>query len=226
MGQAIGQSLPHAVGVALSPVPIIVVVLLLATPQATVNGVLFVVGWLAGLLIIGGVVVALAGSLGAQEHGQPRTWVSWLELGIGLLLLLVAVRQFRHRPREGEEAHLPAMMGRIDQISPWTTGLVGAVLVAANPKNLLLTVSGATAIGQAGITSGQAAIALAVFAVIASLGVAAPVVLYVALGQRSEKVLGRLKDWMSQNNAVIMSVLCMVMGMKVIGDAITSLASS
>jgi hypothetical protein len=34
MGEAIGQPLPLAVGVALSPVPIIAVVLLLTTPRA------------------------------------------------------------------------------------------------------------------------------------------------------------------------------------------------
>ena len=38
MGQAIGQVLSFGVGVALSPVPIIAVVLMLATPKGRVNG--------------------------------------------------------------------------------------------------------------------------------------------------------------------------------------------
>jgi hypothetical protein len=38
VGQAIGQVLPLAVGVALSPVPIIAVVLMLVTERARVNG--------------------------------------------------------------------------------------------------------------------------------------------------------------------------------------------
>ena len=49
MGEAIGQSLPLAVGVALSPMPIIAVVLLLTTPAARRNGPAFVLGWLAWL---------------------------------------------------------------------------------------------------------------------------------------------------------------------------------
>ena len=53
MGEAIGQSLPLAVGVALSPVPIIAVVLMLTTPRARVNGPAFVLGWLVGLGIVG-----------------------------------------------------------------------------------------------------------------------------------------------------------------------------
>jgi hypothetical protein len=47
MGEAIGQSLPLAIGVALSPVPIIAVVLMLTTARA--NGPAFVLGWLVGL---------------------------------------------------------------------------------------------------------------------------------------------------------------------------------
>ena len=48
--------------------------------------------------------------------------------------------------------------------------------------------------------------------------------IYFVLGKRSEKVLGELEDWMSQHNAVIMTVLCLVIAAKLIGDAIGSLA--
>ncbi len=53
MGDAVGQVLPMAVGVALSPVPIIALILMLVTPRARVNGPAFVVGWLLGLAIVG-----------------------------------------------------------------------------------------------------------------------------------------------------------------------------
>ena len=46
MGKAIGGSLPLAVGIALSPVPIIAVVLMLTSRRAKVNGPVFVLGWL------------------------------------------------------------------------------------------------------------------------------------------------------------------------------------
>ncbi len=53
MGQAIGGSLPLAIGIAVSPIPIIAVVLMLTTPVARVNGPAFVLGWLLGLGVIG-----------------------------------------------------------------------------------------------------------------------------------------------------------------------------
>jgi hypothetical protein len=225
MGEAVGQSLPLAVGVALSPVPIIAVVLMLTTPRARANGPAFVVGWLLGLGVVGAIVLALAGPGGASEDGQPAAWVSWLKLLLGLGLLLVAVRQFRGRPRGDEEAPLPKWMGAIDRFGPAQAVGGGAVLAGANPKNLLLAVAAAAAIAQTGIPGGQQAVAYAVFAVIGTLGVGAPVGIYFGMGKRSGELLGRLKDWMSQHNAVIMAVLCLVIGVKLVGDALSGLTA-
>lgn len=61
MGTAIGQVLPFAVGVALSPVPIIAVALMLMSQRARLNGPVFVIGWLVGLAVIGVIVLAVAG---------------------------------------------------------------------------------------------------------------------------------------------------------------------
>ena len=224
MGEAVGQSLPLAIGVALSPVPIIAVVLMLTTPQARANGPAFVLGWLLGLGVVGGLVLALAGP-GAADQGQPAAWVSWLKLLLGLLLLVVAVRQFRGRPHEGEEAPLPKWMGAIDRFTPPQALGGGAALAGANPKNLLLAVGGAAAIAQTGIAGGQQAIAYAVFAVVGTLGVGTPVGIYFAMGKRSAELLGRLKDWMAHNNAVIMAVLCLVIGVKLVGDALGGLTA-
>ena len=225
MGEAVGQSLPLAIGVALSPVPIIAVVLVLTTPRARANSPAFVLGWLVGLGVVGTVVLALAGPGGASEEGQPATWVSWLKLLLGVLLLLVAVRQFRGRPQEGEEARLPRWMGAIDRFGPGQALGGGAALAGANPKNLLLAVGAAAAIAQTGIPASRQAIAYAIFAVIGTLGVGAPVSLYFATGERSADLLGRLKDWMGHNNAVIMAVLCLIIGMKLLGDAVGGLLS-
>jgi hypothetical protein len=225
MGQAIGQSLPLAVGVALSPVPIIVVVLMLTTPRAQTNGPAFVLGWLLGLGVVGAVVLARAGPGGASENGQPAAWVSWLKLLLGVLLLLVAVRQFRGRPHQGEQAPLPKWMGTIDRFTPPQALGGGAALAGANPKNLLLAVGAAAAIAQTGIPGGQQAVAYAVFAVVGTLGVGTPVGIYFAMGKRSAELLGRLKDWMGQHNAVIMAVLCLVIGVKLLGDALTGLSA-
>ena len=49
-------------------------------------------------------------------------------------------------------------------------------------------------------------------------------VIYFAMGARSEKLLARLRDWMSAHNAVIMTVPCLVIAAKLISDGISGLA--
>ena len=225
MGAAIGGALPLAVGVALSPVPIIAVVLMLTTHQARVNGPVFVAGWLAGLAVVGAIALSIAGPAEASSSGAPATWVSWLKIALGLLLLLVAARQFRTRPTGDDQAELPKWTARVDEIKPLPAAGLGAVLAALNPKNLLLVVAAATAIAQTGISGGEQAIAYLVFALVGTLGVGTPVGIYFAMGARSEKLLAGLKDWMVQYSAVIMAILCLLIGVKLIGDAISGLTA-
>jgi Sap, sulfolipid-1-addressing protein len=221
LGNAIGQVLPLAVGVAVSPIPIIAVVLMLMSARARLNGPVFVLGWLAGLAVIGVIVLAIAGPADASSHGQPATWVSVLKLVLGLQLILVAVRQWRGRPRPGHEATEPKWMDSVEHFSPAKAAGAGVVLSGANPKNLVLAIAAAAAIAQTGIGGADQAIAYIVFALIATVGVAAPVVMYFVLGDRSERILTELREWMAQHNAVIMAVICLIIGVKLIGDAIS-----
>ena len=224
MGAAIGQVLSLGVGVALSPVPIIAVVLMLGTPRARANGPAFVLGWVVGLSLVGTLVLLAASGADASESGEPATWVGILELVLGCLLALVAVRQWRGRPHEGDEAALPKWMQAIDTFGPGRALGMGALLSAVNPKNLLLTVAAASAIAQTGVDTGSQAAALAVFVVIGTLGPGLPVAIYFVLGARAEHVLSELKSWMAAHNAAIMAVLCLVIGAKLVGDGIAGLS--
>jgi threonine/homoserine/homoserine lactone efflux protein len=224
VGTAIGDVLPLAVGVALSPVPIIAVILMLVTERARVNGPAFILGWLLGLAIVGAFVLLVADPANANDDGEPATWVDILKLVLGLLLVRIALEQWRGRPHHGEEPSTPKWMGAIEQFSPAKALGAGAVLAGANPKNLLLAVAAAAAIAQTGIPGGEQAVAYAVFAIIGTIGVAAPVVIYFAMGDRAGPILDSLKAWMAAHNAVIMAVLCLVIGAKLVGDGIAGLS--
>ena len=150
---------------------------------------------------------------------------NWLKLVLGLLLLLVGARGCRGRPRGAEEAAVPKWMGALDSFTPIKAVGAGVLLSGLNPKNLLLAVAGALAIAQAGISTGEEVTSYVVFVAVASIGVAAPVVLYFALGERSRGLLDGMRDWMARNNAVIMAVLVLIIGMKLIGDAISGFSA-
>ena len=69
-GKAIGQVLSFGVGVALSPLPIIAVVLMLATPKGRTNGPAFLTGWVLGIAVLGTIVLLIASGASASEHGS------------------------------------------------------------------------------------------------------------------------------------------------------------
>jgi threonine/homoserine/homoserine lactone efflux protein len=225
MGDAIGQVLSLGIGVSLSPVPIIAVVLMLATPRGHTNGPAFLAGWLAGLTIAGTIVLLASSGASASDDGQAATWVSWLKIGLGVLLLLVAIKQWRGRPAAGDEAALPKWMQTIDTFTPAKAMAMGLVLSAVNPKNLLLTVGAAAAIAQTGASTGSQAVALAVFIVLGTLGPGLPVAISLTMGDRARRILDGLKAWMGIHNAAIMSVLCLIIATKLAGDGISGLAS-
>lgn len=225
VAEAIGQVLSLGVGVALSPVPIIGVVLMLATPRARSNGLAFGGGWVLGLSVAGTLVLLASSGASASDQGAPADWVSVLKLVLGLGLLAVAVRQWRGRPHGGENAAMPKWMDTIDGFRPGKAAAFGVLLSAVNPKNLLLVIGAGAAIAQTGASAGDQALALAVFVVIGTLGPGTPVALYFALGERSRHLLDGMKSWMAVHNAAIMAVLCLVIGAKLIGDAITGLSA-
>ncbi|MBV9359126.1 MAG: GAP family protein [Chloroflexi bacterium] len=224
MGVAIGQMLPFAVGVAVSPMPIVAMILMLVTPRARTNGPAFLSGWIGGILILGAIVLLIVNPGASGPSARPG-WTLWLKLVLGVLLVLLAVREWRSRPHGGEEAATPKWMGALDSFTPVKAIGAGAFLSALNPKNLLLVISGATVVAQAGISGGQATAVWILFTILATIGVGAPLVIYVAMGKRAAALLEQLKGWMAHNNAVIMAILCLIIGVKLIGDAISGLSA-
>lgn len=205
--------------------PIIAVILMLVSRRARANGPAFLVGWIAGLALIGVIVLLIVQPTHAGDESGPATWISVLELVAGVLLLVVALRQWRSRPLGDDEPVTPKWMGAIDAFSPGKALGAGAVLAAANPKNLLLSIAAAAEIEAVGLSGGQEAVAYAVFALIATIGVAAPVAIFFAMGDRAGLMLAGLQTWMARNNAVIMAVLLLVIGAKLIGDAISGFST-
>lgn len=224
MGQAVGDFFPAAFGMAVSSIPIIACVLVLVSSRGRVNGPVYLCGQVLGVATTGAIVL-LAVAAGSSGDGAAPGAGSWLPLVVGVGLLALARKQWRARPRTGEEPEMPGWMGAIDGFTAPKALGAGFVLSALNPKNVILTVAGMASVVVASLPAGEQAASLAVFVVIGSLGVAAPVVIAFALGERAEPLLARLQDWLARNNALIMAVILLLIGVKLIGDAIAGFSS-
>jgi len=221
LNEAIGDLLPSALAVALSPIPIVAVVLVLGAPRARTAGPAFALGWIAGLLAVSVVVLLLVGSGGDSDSDDPG--LNWLKIAIGVLFLLMAAKQWSKRPRAGEEPDAPSWMATVDGASPARAALLGAALSGANPKNLALTLAAAASIAEAGLDSADEAIATAVFVAIGSTTVAGAVLFHLLAGERAARPLAAARRFMAENNAVIMMVVLLLLGAKLLGDGLAVL---
>jgi len=224
VGQAIGQVLVLAAGVALSPLPIIAVILLLTRPDGRAAGAWFVIGWALALTLLGTAVIVLADEAHASESGAPANWVGVLKLVLAGLLLWVAAAQWRGRPQGDEDPASPSWMRRVETFTPVQAAGTAALFAAVKPKNLLLTIAAGTAIAQTGTGAGQQAVALAIFVLLATAGLLAPVAIQLLAGESAGQILARLRDWMVRENSTIVAIICVLVALKLLGDGISVLA--
>ena len=225
MGQGISAVLTFAVGVAISPVPIIAVILMLFSQRARVNGPLFLLGWVLALAVVSAVAYVLADQGDVATSSSASDTVAWGYIVFGVLLLLLAVRQWRSRPAPGVEPEMPKWMAGIDSFSPVKALVLGLLLAGVNPKNLLLTVGAAVGLAELGLPTSDAVVSLIVFVVVASLTIAGPVVYYLVGGAHAKAELDSLKGRLALHNAAVMAVLFVVFGVDLIAKGIPTLTS-
>jgi hypothetical protein len=219
VGEAIGVVLPYAIGVAISPLPIIAVILVLFSARARVNGPVFLVGWVVGVTVVSVAVYFLSDAGDASTDDSASDTVSTAKLLLGVLLLVLAVRHLQAQ-RRAEATSEPKWMASIDSLTPVKAGGLGALLSGLNPKNLALSLAAGASLAQSGAAGGDAVAGLVAFIVVASLSIAVPVVSYLLGGQRAATVLDGWRGWLSTHNDAVMAVLFLVFGVVLIGQGL------
>lgn len=220
MGDAVGDILPLALGVAISPMPIIAVVLMLFTPRAGATSMAFLAGWVLGVLLPVVFVTAVTGVAGADQGEEPATAVSWIKIVLAVLFLMLAVHQWRSRPRPGNQVEPPGWMRAIDTTTAPRAAGLGFALSALNPKNLAMAIGAGVAIGGAALAGGEQVIAVSVFVVLAVSTVAVPVLGYAVAADRMRGPLDTLRSWLAVHNAAVLTVVLAVIGVAVLGQGL------
>ncbi len=213
--------LASAVAVAFSPLPLIAMTLILATPRGLVNGLAFAAGWVLGLAALVTAVVTV-GTVLTRAQSAP-TWSSWLKLGLGALLLMAAAQQWHDRPRAGHVTPPPSWLQAVDRYRAARSAGLGCALAAGAPRTLLPTVGGAAAVSAAGTGAGAEAVAAALMVVIGSLGTFLPLAARLRGGEGSVRPLGEWRAWTAAHQAAILTTVPAVLGAAYVGDALSGL---
>lgn len=223
MTEGTSEVLPFAIGVAIVPIPVVAVIAMLFSSHARVNGPLFLIGWVAGLVVAFVAVLVLAGAGDISTDDTAADSVSWLKIILGVGLVGFASRSWRKRPAAGEEPKLPGWMAGVDALTGLKALGLGAVLAALNPKNLILIVGAATGVAGIDLERSDVAVATAVFVIVASLSVASPIAYYFVGGARARSSLEDLRGWLILHNDAVLSMLFLVFGVVLISKGLAPL---
>jgi threonine/homoserine/homoserine lactone efflux protein len=197
------------IGIAASPFGILPAVLFLNTALARANAAAFLGGWMAGILLA--FLIAAAGTdwLATVEGGP---WVNRLRAVLGVALILLALWQLSRGTTGGT---LPGWMANIASSRPPAAFRLGLLLTLANPKVLLLAV--AAGLGFAG---NRPLIAGLLFAAVASLAVALPLLLHLLFADRLAPILARAQQWLERHHGTITAIVLLAIGAMLLGNAL------
>ena len=222
MATASGELLPLAVAIAISITTIITTVLMLLSTKARSRAAGLLVGCVAG---VGGAVALfawLASLLPTQDSSGSLLPAAVINMVVGVLLVVLALSQWRGRPSRGDLAELPKWMAKVDSMRPGKALVLGVLLSAVVPKNLLLALSAGVIVSEAGLSVGQASVVIVVFTAIATSTVAIPVVAHLAAPARIRGPLENLREWLVVNNVTVMVLVLLVIGVVMIGNSIAT----
>lgn len=218
MSDLVLELIPLALAVALSPFPLVPVVLLLLTARPLANGGGFLGGWFGGLTGLAVLFTVVAGAV--QLWDEAPTWAAWTRLVLGVLIVLLGLRQWLTR---GGSSEPPAWMAALGDYTPLRAARLGVLLAVANPKSVLLVLAGGVAIGAADLGAGRAAVVVTAFAAGAASTVALPVALRLLLGERMVAPLERARGWLVTHNESVVAVVVVVIGVMVASKGWSSL---
>jgi len=236
----IGQLLPIALAVALSTVPITATITILLSPKASGSALLFLIGWIAGLII-----VTVAFSLGARAAPDDRPLgatplLAWVEVIVGAGLVVVGVVSLVRRSTglratsaavvatradaatggSAEADARPRWLRVVETIKP-IPALGLALAFNVRPKALLLAAAAGLVIGSSPIGLAQHTIALAIYVVLAGSSVIAPIVLWLVRPNAMRRPLRAAESWVIRNSSTVSVIVAVVVGTFVLGNGLT-----
>ena len=139
-----------------------------------------------------------------------RRYEGALLLVVGITFLVIAARKATNQP--DEDAPPPAWMTMMDGVSAGRAFLMGAALIALNPKLWAFTLGALGAIGDAELSGPAGLAAFLVFVVIAQAFHLGSIALTVVSPARADRVLGGMNAWLERHSRVVLIVFSGVFG--------------
>jgi threonine/homoserine/homoserine lactone efflux protein len=203
--------------ITLEPLPVTAFILVLSAEKGTRKGLAFILGWLACLIVVIAAVILATGGKPPKPQTAPSTAVLAVKLALGIVLVVIAVRQ---RRRMGRPRKPPAWMARLDRLSPWSAAGLAAFL-----QPWALVAAGAATVIQARLATAGSYLALILFCLLAAASILY-LELYAAFaGAKADAQLKMLRTWLDTHQDQVIIAVCLLLGFWLAGKSIYLLVS-
>jgi Sap, sulfolipid-1-addressing protein len=220
---SIGDVLPIAMAIALSPLAIVTIVVLSLGDNGPLKGTLFGMGWLITILFVTTVAFLVVDSTAQEYPSETADGVDILQLVLGLVFWVLAVLSWRSRARDGQPGKETRVLERVVRITPIGAFGLGLLQGVAVIKTIPLAVSAGSRLGESGLDGGEAVIALGVFSIIATAGILGPVVASAVGGERLAGPMVGFQQWLQDNMTAMTIVVLVVIGAALVGSGLAVL---
>jgi len=217
--------LPLAVGMLLSPLPIVAIVAIVLAPRGRACAPVFTATFtLVAFAVIGlGALGAARASASTGPGGRTVSLILAIVLGIGFAGFAIA--SWMSRPRDGAPATAPKWLAAIDGVTPLSAAGLGLVMAVTNTKNIPLELKAGAVIGEAHLAP-LAAVGLCIAVALAgSLLLVVPALVELAGTTRVRTALQSLKSQLITHNAAMMTVLFAILAANELAQVIQRLAA-
>jgi threonine/homoserine/homoserine lactone efflux protein len=203
--------------IALEPCPLTAFILILSAEKGTRKGLAFILGWLACLVVVIAAVVLTTSGHPPKPQTAPSTGVLAVKLALGVLLILLAVRQ---RRRMGRPRKPPSWMAGLDRLSLWSAAGIAVFL-----QPWTLVAAGAATVVQAKLSTAGDYVTLLLFCVVGTSSFLY-LELYAAFAPASASArLDRLREWLDTHRDQVIIVIFLLLGFWLAGKSIYLLVS-
>jgi threonine/homoserine/homoserine lactone efflux protein len=204
-------------GITLEPFPLTAFILVLSAEKGTWKGLAFILGWLACLVAVIAAVIVSTGNNPPAPQTVPSDAALAVKLAVGVVLILIAVRQ---RRRMGRPRKPPAWMARLDQLS-----LLGAAGLAAFLQPWTLVAAGAATVVQAKLDTAGSYLVLILFCLLATSSFLYLEVYATFASAKATVRLERMRKWLDSHQDQVVIAICLLLGFWLAGKSIYLLVS-
>ena len=209
--EAIEKSWPMALGIALSPGPLLAVIVLLMSPKAKTNAPSFLIGWLLAILTVGVLMVFLPGV--EDRHGGLNDTTGIVKIIIGFALMIAAIPIWKKRPKSDAPKKVPKMFQNIGKLGMGKSFLAGFLTAAVDIKVLALTASAVVHIRVTSLVKyTETLLGVFLFTIISSLTFILPVVVYFSSPEKMEGLAKKFKTWLLEYYTGIIVTMLVIFG--------------